>query len=315
MRLMALLIVMIAANTVFAADVFPLREGDRVAIVGNTFIERAQDSGWLELALTRLAPESDVVFRNLGWSGDVVTARARRYFGKTEDGFARLMKHLDLVKPTVILVSYGTSKAFAGQAEREDFLAGYRQLLDAMGKRADRIVIITSPPIDRGASPAPRVADRVNEELAWQVGALRKLAQERGLGFIDIFTPLRQVFSQDGKTSPHWTTNGMHLTPRGYLLVAAVLRNELQGGRQNVNDLLEAVASAEESPAEKKLREAIIKKNRTFFHRLRPENETYLRGFRKHEQGQNAEEIYEFADLARAMDQKIFELRRALPPR
>ena len=39
------------------------------------------------------------------------------------------------------------------------------------------------------------------------------------------------------------------------------------------------------------LRALIVAKNRLYFHRWRPQNETYLFGFRKHEQGQNAVEI------------------------
>ena len=39
------------------------------------------------------------------------------------------------------------------------------------------------------------------------------------------------------------------------------------------------------------LRAAVVRKNELFFHRFRPENSTYLFGFRKHEQGQNAKEI------------------------
>ena len=40
-----------------------------------------------------------------------------------------------------------------------------------------------------------------------------------------------------------------------------------------------------------KLRAAVVEKNRLYFHRWRPQNETYLFGFRKHEQGRNAREI------------------------
>src|SRR5439155_6089598 len=40
-----------------------------------------------------------------------------------------------------------------------------------------------------------------------------------------------------------------------------------------------------------KLRQTIIDKNRLYFYRWRPQNETYLFGFRKQEQGQNAREI------------------------
>lgn len=49
------------------------------------------------------------------------------------------------------------------------------------------------------------------------------------------------------------------------------------------------------------LRRAIIKKNKLFMNRWRPQNETYLFGFRKHEQGQNAGEIPLFdEDVAKA---------------
>ncbi len=46
-----------------------------------------------------------------------------------------------------------------------------------------------------------------------------------------------------------------------------------------------------------RLRETINRKNRLFFHRWRPQNITYLFGFRKHEQGNNAVEIPRFDPL------------------
>ena len=45
------------------------------------------------------------------------------------------------------------------------------------------------------------------------------------------------------------------------------------------------------------LREAVVAKNRLFFHRWRPANETYLFLFRRHEQGNNAVEIPQFDPL------------------
>lgn len=312
MRVLTLLVILSFAGRLLAAEAFPLRDGDRVALVGNTFIEREQDAGYIELALTLAVPRADVAFRNLGWSGDVVTARARRYFGTTEDGFQHLLEHLDLVKPTAILVSYGTNEAFAGGMGRTEFLEGYGRLLDELQKRTDRIAIITSPPLDPRASPAPEVARRVNEELAWQVDALRELAASRGLAFIDIFTPMHSVFKNDGKDAPGWTTNGMHLTPLGYRLAAAVIRGRAMGTEADRQALVSQANSADESEAEAELRQAIIRKNELFFHRHRPENETYLRGFRKHEQGNNAHEIYEFESLVAEKDQEIFALRQAL---
>ena len=59
------------------------------------------------------------------------------------------------------------------------------------------------------------------------------------------------------------------------------------------------------------LRAAIVEKDRLFFHRWRPANETYLFLFRKHEQGQNAKEIPMFDPLI-AEQESIVEEARAL---
>jgi putative heme-binding domain-containing protein len=58
------------------------------------------------------------------------------------------------------------------------------------------------------------------------------------------------------------------------------------------------------------LRQAILKKNELFFHRWRPENNTYLFLFRKHEQGQNAKEIPQFDPLIEEQEKRIAELRK-----
>lgn len=56
------------------------------------------------------------------------------------------------------------------------------------------------------------------------------------------------------------------------------------------------------------MRHAIIKKNELFFYRWRPQNQTYLFGFRKYEQGRNAKEIPMFDPLISAEEEKIFRL-------
>ena len=58
------------------------------------------------------------------------------------------------------------------------------------------------------------------------------------------------------------------------------------------------------------LRQAINEKNALFFHRYRPQNETYLFLFRKHEQGNNAAEIPQFDSLIAELEKKIAELKK-----
>lgn len=70
----------------------------------------------------------------------------------------------------------------------------------------------------------------------------------------------------------------------------------------------EAIARGPEFDQVEQLRAAILAKNQLYFHRWRPQNETYLFGFRKHEQGQNAREIPQFDPLVAGKEEKILKL-------
>ena len=102
--------------------------------------------------------------------------------------------------------------------------------------------------------------------------------------------------------NPALTNNGLHYTREGYRIVARHLVAGLgYPDAGNVNESEESIAI---------LRDTIIEKNRLFFHRWRPANETYLFLFRKHEQGQNAKEIPQFDPLIAAEEKKIEEARK-----
>lgn len=56
------------------------------------------------------------------------------------------------------------------------------------------------------------------------------------------------------------------------------------------------------------LRREVVAKNQQFFYRWRPQNETYLFGFRKHEQGNNSREIPQFDPFIEASETRISQL-------
>jgi lysophospholipase L1-like esterase len=62
-----------------------------------------------------------------------------------------------------------------------------------------------------------------------------------------------------------------------------------------------------------RLRQTINEKNLLYFHRWRPQNETYLFGFRKYEQGNNAREIPLFDPLVEEKERQIARLRVPVP--
>jgi len=354
-----------------------VHDGDRIALVGGTFIEREQQYGYFELAMHLALPETNFSMRNLGWSGDTVTAISRARFGNQKEAWSHLTKSLDLVDPTIILVGYGTNEAFRGKAGLEEFKKNYAQLLDELEKRTERIVLIQPLPMENLGPPLPNPKE-YNAHVELYGKAIKHLAYDRGHRTIDLsgtFTKYQPTVSSDPQ---HLTDNGMHLTEFGYWYLApqmvpslapwkwssetpvkAVAANPLKphdnimvplpyspapdrdtpqsiqcaihfyqqgtsvlqtpGDAPDVTASTEAWGRGVDIPAQQlytkteKLRQAILRKNQLFFDRYRPQNETYLYLFRKHEQGNNAVEIPQFDPLIAEQDEKIHQLKQPVP--
>jgi lysophospholipase L1-like esterase len=372
-------------NSAAAADAFALKDGDRVVLIGSTLIEREQRYGYWETALTERYP--GVTFRNLGWSGDTVFGTAQASFGSTADGFKHLKEHVAAVKPTVILIGYGTNEAFDGEAGLPKFLDGLNTLLDTLATHKARVVLLSPLRHEDLGRPLPDPAPQ-NKNVRLYADALRQAAKKRGYGFVDLY----DLLGDGTKATPPgpYTDNGMHLTAYGYWRSAAALEQGLglkplrwrvtidgknvvaEGAKATVTDSAPlrfevtdavlppppapkdapkgaalpgaervlrvkgladgryvlkidgkpvALASAAEWAAgvpltrgpefeqAEKLRAAVLDKNHQYFHRWRPQNETYLFGFRKQEQGQNAREIPQFDPIVEKMEAYIAKLR------
>src|SRR4051812_32497491 len=95
---------------------FELRDGDRVVLLGDTFIEREQSYGYIEFLLTTQFPDRNVTFRNLGWSADTPLGISRAGFDAPEKGFDRLKEQVAAFKPTLVFLGYGMASSFEGEA-------------------------------------------------------------------------------------------------------------------------------------------------------------------------------------------------------
>jgi len=371
-----------------AEDSFELRNGDRVAFLGDTFFERAVRFGHIETALTARWPDRKIVFRNLGWSGDSPEGRARVFFGDLSEGAENLNAHLDLARPSVALVSYGAMASFDGPSGIEPFIARMGGLLDNLEARGIRLILVSPTPREYLGAPLPDPKEQ-NRNLGLYVDALKSLAEQRNALFIDLFNTLETRSANRGTRAI--TDNGIHLNDYGYFLAGeriaqafgeypatkrlvlnktggvvesegvSMLSSNAEGGEVSVriqdeqlspafgdgdfsrnltlaltglsrgNYRLEfngksiATGSAGQwkrgiqlafDPAAEQveaLREAIDRKNNHFFHQWRPQNETYIRGFRKHEQGQNAADLPKFEPFIETEEMKIEELKKPKP--
>jgi lysophospholipase L1-like esterase len=284
-------LLLVAAGPVTAGPV-EFKSSDRLILIGSTLIEREQRYGYWEAMLTAHYPGIKV--RNLGWSGDDVFGLARRAFevGDENIGRRRLVELTLAERPTVIVIAYGGNEAFAGEAGLEKFKKGYEKLLDELAPAKARIVLMSPPPLEDKGRPLPDPGPQ-NKRLAIYCDAIKQIAEIRHLAFADLFHELG-----DGKESMKGLTdNGVHFTDAGY--------------KQTTGAFARALGLSEDgaySEALEPVRQAIRKKNELYFYRWRPQNQTYLLGFRKHEQGQNAKEIAEFDPLVAAAEEEIEKL-------
>tara|TARA_B110000014_G_C19517233_1_gene278336 strand:- start:121 stop:465 length:345 start_codon:yes stop_codon:yes gene_type:complete len=72
-----------------------------------------------------------------------------------------------------------------------------------------------------------------------------------------------------------------------------------------------SLPSSFHQPAVKRAYELTAEKNMMFFHRHRPQNETYLFLFRKHEQGNNAVEVPQFDPIVDGFEKRIQEIQNS----
>ncbi len=256
-----------------------LEPGDRVAVVGGTMIERMQSSGALEAELQSRQPDWKLRIRNLGWSGDDVHGIARKVFDNPEAGFQRILRDVSTADPTVVLIAYGFAEASDGWAAMDRYEAGLNRLLAELAKQKRRVILmspfsmpgILTPGYDQSMSRCQQITAAVGKERNLPVVVTNWVPE------------VNEV-----------TKDGLHPNQLGFSTLAASLADQLVGG------------VSRDHAINKTLSQHIVKKNQLFFHRYRPQNETYLFLFRKHEQGNNASEIPQFDPLIDAADEQIW---------
>jgi lysophospholipase L1-like esterase len=276
---------------------FEFNDGDRIVVLGGTIIEREQKYGYLETALSLAIADKKIAVRNLGWSGDTVFGHARSYFGPPEEGLNRLSANLETLKPTVAITCYGADMPFEGLIKMPDFITGYRKLLELVRSKSPkvRVIIVAPPPFENLGPPLPDLTER-NAKLAEIRDALKAFAAKQAVRFVDTFE-LMGGAKMERPTHP-LTDNGLHYSDEGYRIWSTKITEALGLPRVDVV-----------SPEATALREAVVRKDFLFFNRWRPANETYLFGFRKHEQGQNAKEMEQFDPIVEAQEKKMADLK------
>jgi putative heme-binding domain-containing protein len=243
-----------------------LQREDRIAFIGNTLFERAQELGHFEAMLHQRFASLQLQVRHLAWSADAIDVQTR------PSNFADTQQHLLHQQTDVIFAAFGFNESFAGTDGLEAFsnqLTSYLQDLKAKsfnGRSAARIVLVSPIANENIASVA--AADLNNAMIGQYVEAMRVVAAEQQVGFTDVFSDTAREMASPGSDL---TINGVHLNRAGDEVFSRALFRKTFGeaAPQVTGDLLAAV----------------VDKNQQFFRRFRPLNTFYYTGGRNKEYG------------------------------
>lgn len=252
-----------AAQLAPAAEPLELKKGDHICIVGNTLAERMQHSGWLETLLYAKFPAQELVFRNLGYSGDEIDGyrdankRLRSMsFGSHDEWLSanapvpqpqKLNKDapvsanrfaLTNTKADVVFAFYGYNESFAGEAGlstfKQDVAAFIKHTASQKynGKSAPQLVLFS--PIAHEYINDPNLQSReavaaANVRLKAYAEAMGEVAKAHNVLFINLFEGTEKTFN-DSKKPHNYTINGIHLNEKGDLAVAAIAIDSIAKG-------------------------------------------------------------------------------------
>ncbi|MEM7602053.1 MAG: PVC-type heme-binding CxxCH protein, partial [Verrucomicrobiota bacterium] len=239
-----------------------LAPGTRIAFIGNTLFERAQDFAWFEAMLQQAHPDHRLVIRNFAWSADEVDLQPR------PDNFATVFQHLTRERIDLIFAAYGFNESFAGESGLETFrdkLTNYIERLRTSafnGESGPQIILVS--PIGNEDLPDIPAATLNQENLAAYTNVMREVAEANKVGFADVFSVTSSALADPDS---RMTINGVHLTEAGYEIFSRQLFSE--------------VFSESAPDVGQDLRAVLVDKNRQYFRRYRPLNTFYYTGGRR----------------------------------
>lgn len=178
--------------------------------------------------------------------GDVKVINSGIGGNTTSNAKSRFEKDVLAHKPDVVIIQFGINDsavdvwkkppATGPRVALETYRTNLTEMVRTLKKNGARVVLMTSNPISwtdplrKLYSTAPYLLDDpdgMNVLLRGYAEAVRKLAQEEGVGLVDIYTEFKKA-DQMPKHKPGWLSkDGMHPDDPGHRLVARLLMEHL----------------------------------------------------------------------------------------
>lgn len=204
----------------FAADDKPhLQDGDMVAVIGDSITEQKQYSVFIEDYLLMCKPAAVGRVVQFGWSGE------------TAEGFKnRMANDCFRYKPTVATTCYGMNDGrYAPQTPKNAkwYEDNQRAIVKAMKEAGVRFIVVGSPgcvDVNTFRNANRQAAEIYNQTLASERDIAKKVAEDEGVTFADVYDPMVDVMTKaEAKYGAKYHVcggDGVHPDQNGHLVMA-----------------------------------------------------------------------------------------------
>jgi mono/diheme cytochrome c family protein/glucose/arabinose dehydrogenase len=308
-------------------SILEVREGSRIAMVGGGLASRMNIFGYFEAELQCRYPDLNLVIRNFADEGDTPGIRphpGRRdrqafpganqlAFGEFKNSpagvghFASPDEWLTREKSDLVLAFFGLNCAFNGPEGLEAFKGELNGFLKHTLKQpyngdSPPGVALISPLSAEDVShrhDLPNGAD-VNANLSLYTEAMREVAAENGVRFVDLFHPSKKWMASKRKDL---TRDGVLLNEDGYRKLGPFLADQLFG------------KSRRKSSRFKKVRAAVLEKNWCWLNEYKVPNGVHVYGRRYKPYGPHnyPDELKKTREMTEVRDRAIWAAAKKEP--
>jgi mono/diheme cytochrome c family protein/glucose/arabinose dehydrogenase len=302
------------------AEPIPLKKGSRIMLLGNNLGSRMMNYDNFETEMQVRYPDSELFIRNMCDGGDTPGFRphasrnspwafpgAEKFQteyanpSQSEGHFETPDQWLTRLKTDVIVAFFGYNESFQGPAK----LDNYKAELDAFikwtlsqkynGTSAPQLAIVS--PIafeDLSAKFDLPNGKKENENLLLYTKAMKEVADQNKVLFVDAFTPSQQWYADSAEPL---TIDGSQLNEEGYKKLGVLLVDQVFG------------KAAPKAEAHRKLiHEAVMEKNWMWHNDFKIPNGVHVYGRRYNPFGQDnyPAEIQKIRELTAIRDQAVW---------
>ena len=128
---------------------------------------------------------------------------------------------------------FGSMESFDGEAGREQFYDSLKKVVEHTKSQdysesgsGTKVVLVSPIAFEKTGDPNLPSGEQQNKNLKSYAETMKRVANETGVGFVDLFTPTQKLFNESPE---RLTRNGLTLNDAGYAALAPILADGLSG--------------------------------------------------------------------------------------